>query len=192
VEVDFRPAHYIVYSLMTQDNSIDGHRAKVSIDGRCENAPIGSPSEERAGWAELAAARRWTLWTRLLFAQPTSETTAVNLLWEFGRKLRHEMSGTALLIGIHNDTDCLHAHSLIFIPRRFADPFHPPGISTTGSPWMPWLQARWRFGEVWARPYDSSFLYLYQGKQHSGAGCYLARDPGAVISIGTAPPAVYR
>ena len=91
------------------------------------------------------------------------------------------MPGAALLVGLHNDTDCLHAHALIFIPRRYANPYHPAGVSVTGSSYEPWLQARWPHGQVWAREFDRSLFTSH------GPGEYLARDPGSVFLYGTPP-----
>lgn len=138
----------------------------------------------REAWAKLAAGKRWTLWVRLSFAKRVREATAHEVLWEWSTQLRREMLGTALLFGVHDDTDCLHAHALIYIPRRFADPYRPPGCSFEGPSWEQRLQATWRFGQVWAVPYDSTLIT--EGSPH-GAAEYLARDPGSVVRVGTAP-----
>ena len=127
------------------------------------------------------------------------------LILNWVTQLKVDVPGVAVLVGVHSDTDRRHAHALIFIPRRITDPHHPPGISVVGSSWEAWLNwppprpaRRWRrrhgrlrvhtqptWGhEVWVQPYDATLL-AEAGKH--GAAEYLARDPGSVMSFGTAP-----
>lgn len=134
----------------------------------------------RAAWAEGARGKRWTLWARLSFAAHVSDITASKHIERWATQFKADVPGSAILIGLHNDTSRRHAHALIFVPRRWWDISYPPGIWIVGWSWEPWL--RWRHGQVWAVPYSPHRT----ARQH-GAAEYLARDPGAVMQFGAAP-----
>lgn len=170
--------------------------------------------DARTYHATEAARTSWTLWTRLSPPRPQFAPTLTNYirleksLLDFGTQLGRDVTGAAGEIGIHDDTDCLHAHALIFLPRRITDPFLPPGVVAVGSPnWSAWLGLWWpprparvvrrRHGrlhrrrtqpplsvyELWVQPYDQ---HITERTEH-GAGEYAARNPGSVMTFGTAP-----
>jgi hypothetical protein len=142
--------------------------------------------QARAAWATLALDRSWTLWVRLSSATQVSSYTLEKHLQDWATQFRRDILGSAILVGIHNDTDRLHSHALIFIPRRFANPFLPSGVSVVSTSWPQWLAMWWRHGIVWAEPYDPD---RFQSSSTHGAAGYLARDPGSVMPFGKAPPA---
>jgi hypothetical protein len=141
--------------------------------------------QARAAWVSLALAQSWTLWVGLSSATPVSPITLEKHLQDWATQFRRDILGSAILVGIHNDTDRLHSHALIFVPRRFANPYLPLGVSVVGTSWPEWLALWWRHGRVWAEPYDSNHLQ----SSTRGAAIYLAQDPGAVMPFGKAPPA---
>ena len=140
--------------------------------------------QARSAWASIARRHSWTLWVRLSTATPVSLATMEKLVDASATQFRKDIPGSAILVGIHGDTDRLHSHALIFIPRRFSNPFHPAGISVVGSSYEPWLALWWPHGQVWAREYDPD---RFQSSSPHGAAEYLARDPGSVWQFGTAP-----
>lgn len=147
--------------------------------------PTSTDLLERAAckaWAADARGRHWTLWVRLSVASQVSFITIEKYVTHWATQFRRDIPGAAIQVGLHLDTDRLHAHALLFVPRRWTDPHCPPGISIVGWAWVPWLAAWWRHGRVWARPYDHD-----RNRSTHGAAEYLARDPGTVLSFGTAP-----
>jgi hypothetical protein len=161
----------------------------------------------REAWAEGAREKRWTLWVRLSFPLHVSEITATKHILNWATQLRAAMPGVAVLVGLHNDTSRLHAHALVFVPRRWTNPFHPHGIFVVSRCWEAWLGWRPTYrrphrrrqhgrlrvhttpssleGQVWVQPYDPTRRST--APSHRGAAEYLARDPGSVMSFGTAP-----
>jgi len=131
----------------------------------------------------------WTTWARLSFTRHVSEETATKYIERWAAVLRRKMPGTAVLLGIHNDTPLTHCHALIYVPRRHCSISSPaPGIHVVSpSPWTLWAGAilNWPHGPVWVTPYDPAFS---DGERAHGAAEYLARFPGTVLHFGTAPP----
>jgi hypothetical protein len=120
-------------------------------------------------------------------ATPVSSETLTKLLEEWWEQFRRDFKGSAILLGIHTDTERVHAHALIFVPRRFSSPFLPPGVFVVREAWAAWLGTSWRHGRVWAKEYDVSLPPEMKSNSPHGAAEYLARDPGTVVQYGTAP-----
>lgn len=139
--------------------------------------------EARGAWASDALGRPWTLYGSLSFATAVSGITVEKHLVDWATQFRRDITGSAIMLAWHLDTDRPHAHVLIFIPRRVADPFHPSGVSVVGWVWPQWLALWWRHGRVWAEPFDPD---RFQSSTR-GAAAYLARDPGTVMTFGEAP-----
>lgn len=151
-----------------------------SASAQREAAAQRLDSQARDAWAEQARAQRWTLWTRLSWAWTVSEATATRQVEAWADELRARVPGSAVLVGLHNDTDRLHAHALIFIPSRWSERRYPPGVCVTREIRDVWHH--WRHGLVWAERYSPA-----RADRRHGAAAYLARDVGTVMQFGTAP-----
>lgn len=143
-------------------------------------------SAARAAWAEGARGKRWKFWMRLSWSWPVSEYAASRQIERWAIRFKKDMPGSAILIGLHADTGRIHAHALVFLPRRGASKMSPVGNSD--SSWLrgcalTWHQKRWRHGLIWLDRYSPG--RTARGKH--GATEYLAQDPGSVLMFGVAP-----
>lgn len=139
----------------------------------------------RAAWAEVARERRWTLWVRFSWAWPVDEITASKLVAQWAASFRTSIPGAAAYVGLHNDTGRVHAHALLFVPRRLSAPIYPRGVRIVGQSWEAWLRLWWPHGMVWVTEFDPNRTEAAHGR--GGAAEYTARDPGAVMLFGTPP-----
>jgi hypothetical protein len=136
----------------------------------------------RSAWAEGARGKRWTLWLRLSWSWQVSEYAASNHVERWATRLIARMRGASVLVGLHTDQGRIHAHALVFIPRRGAS-------SNSSSPnWLrgcalTWHQKRWRHGLIWLDRFSPG--RTSRGKH--GAAEYVAKDPGSVLIFGAAP-----
>lgn len=136
-------------------------------------------------WAEEATGRQWTVWARLTFGYAVTEDRAMEMAERWARRLRERVPGAAVLVGIHTDTLTVHAHALVFVPRRVASPHLPPRVRPVAEAWGPWLASvgTWRHGSVWAERFDAS-----RADGARGAARYLTRCGAHLVSrFGTAP-----
>lgn len=140
----------------------------------------------RDKWADDAAAgRRWTFWMRLTWAWPVSESTALRHVERWANRLTRRIPESAVLVGIHGDTDRRHAHALVYLPRGNAGPNSRPwewlrGCATT------WHQRRWSHGLIWLDRYSPRSA---ETREHHASAEYLAKGDavGTVMKFGTAP-----
>jgi hypothetical protein len=132
-----------------------------------------------ATWADAARGRRWTFFIRLSFAWAVSEYAAAQHVERWVVRLRRLLPGAAVMVGLHTDQGRIHAHALVFIPRRGASRNNPygdwlPGCATT------WHQTLWPHGLIW--------LDRFASDRTAHAAEYSFREVGTVMQIGTAPP----
>lgn len=140
-----------------------------------------------AAAAHYAQGRRWTYWVLLTWASEVTESRATADLATWARHLRRRIRNASVVVGIHSDTDRLHGHALVFIPRGAAPP------NPTPERWLPaiaqaWHQEQWPHGRLSLQRYDHRKAIAADGKH--GTALYLAKDPGSVTAFGVAP--VYR
>lgn len=139
--------------------------------------------QARQAWIAHARAYRWTLWMRLSWSWPVSESTAYRHLDRWATRLRHRFRGAALLVGIHIGQGRIHAHALLYLPRCGAP--HGPG----GRPgWARWLATRyheilWGHGKLWLDRYRPG-----RGARQHGAPEYLTTQPETVATYGCPMP----
>lgn len=148
------------------------------VDGGCLE------SAARDAWATRAVEQRWTLWARLSWAKPVSEIAASRMIEQWANRMVQGFRGSAIMVGLHDDTERRHAHALIFLPKRVVNPTYPRGVTILGWCWPEWLSLEWRHGAVWAE----WFSPRRSPSGPHGTGKYLARFPGSVMQYGKAPP----
>lgn len=149
---------------------------------RHEREAHGVESAARRAWADSAWDRRWTFWVRLSWAHPVSEYAAQRHVAQWAARVRRRVPGSAVMVGVHHDTDRRHAHCLVFIPRRGAPPARS-AVEWCRGVCQTWHQTLWRHGLLWL----DRFTPGPSASQRHGAPVYLARDPGSVMRFGTAP-----
>lgn len=131
----------------------------------------------RAQWAAEARQRKWTFWMRLSWKWPVGEQVASAQVAKWVAWLQARLPGAVVQMGLHTDTERVHAHALVFIPRRGG---LPHGVAREGGAWSPkcastWHQRHWPHGLIWLEPYDTG-----KAARVGGPGAYLARNVGTV------------
>jgi hypothetical protein len=132
-------------------------------------------------WVGEARGQRWTVWARLSWSWTAAATTASRQVEAWATRLQARVPGASVMVGLHTDTERIHAHALVFIPKRWYRRRLPRGVRRVDWAWDAWL--RWEHGLTWAEPYSPP-----RTAQNHGAAAYLAREVGTVWQYGKAPP----
>jgi hypothetical protein len=144
---------------------------------------IDVEGDARAHYIRESIERDWTSFVRLRCQLRVSQYTAMKHLEEWAWRLTKELiPGSAVMVGLHTDTDGPHGHGLVFLPQRFMQPIYPKGIMLVGgSNWPLWFEWCWGRGDVWVAPYRP------QDFRPGGAASYLSKELGNVVRFGSAP-----
>ena len=142
--------------------------------------PADANADAEAAWVEAACERRWSLFVMLSFAWQVSEITAEKHVERWAVRLRRRLPGAAVMVGLHTDQGRIHAHALVFVPRRGASRNKSSGDWLRGCS-TTWHQTLWKHGLIW--------LDRFSSERTAHAAEYSFREVGTVMQIGTAPPA---
>ena len=143
-------------------------------------------SDARTAWVDWALSCRWTFFLRPSWAWPVSEFTAYRHVEKWAGRLQRDVSGAAVLVGLHSDVNRLHPHALLYVPGVEAPP-EGRSLSHTASA-QRWQQSYWKHGLLWL---DWFRPFRIKGRGYPDrhkAAAYVAKEVGTVQLYGDPIP----